>query len=445
MKSSSITFILIYCMPFGLFAQDSPLSKGLKSWIKNPGSELSNHLKKVQEPEVKTEAECGLICQALETVKSQMQTSFDEKLEDNIFELTGLFQKASTKEVAQCLNDKGIPLLTDILSLKKSKQYETKSISDCETMILKMFALYKNPAGLNRLSEYVNSDFKNEDFLWSVILNIISKKEEKYNLIIKGLKGKIPTGFLGISYLDMCNAIAIETSTFKHPFNSAGGFAFLEKTVNNSGPENESYIISVTTSIPFLSKEYQEKLFDLVSSHKNAEVRIEAAWAGAKIGNDKAIGKLVDFSKDYRYSSKAVDYLKELNLEAKVPGETQHPDFKALSEMCSWLSHPNEFGSYPDHAEVFYKKSLYWPPTKDVRTIYLVKYLYKNHKDDGSDQQGIGLVGSVTFSLFGPDDMLTLKPIEVLALHCNWELEKKNYKDIKSGVALLKKHNKDLE
>lgn len=432
-------------MPFKLFSQDSALSKTLKAWTKKPASEISEKLRKISNPEVTTEGESKLICQALEIIRSQVQASFDEKIENNIYELTTLFQSASTKEAANYLNDKGIPLLIDILSTIERKQYQTQSFGSCAPMILKMFALYKNQEGWNKLADCVKSDFKNEEYMWSVILNAVSDNESKYDLVIQALNGKIPSGFLGICYLDMCNSIAIKTNTFKHPFNSQHGFAFLDAIVKNSDPAHESYIVSATASIPFLDKEYQDKLLEAVSSHKSVDIQMEAAWAGAKMGNNESVDKLAGFAKDYRYSTKAVIYLNELHLENKIPAETQAPDFQALSEMCNWLAHPNEYGAYPDHAEVLYKRNLYWPPTKDVRTLYLISYTYKNHKEDGSDDVGIGLVGSVTFSLFGLENMLTLKPIELLAIHCNWELEKENYQDIKSGMELLKKHNRDIE
>ncbi|MBT1695978.1 hypothetical protein KK083_03760 [Fulvivirgaceae bacterium PWU4] len=432
-------------MPFKLFSQDSALEKTLKAWIKNPTSEISEKLRKISNPEVKAEAESKLICQALGIIKSQLQASFDEKTENNIYELTVLFQSASTKEAANYLNDIGIPLLIDILSAIELKQYKSESFFSCAPMMLKMFAVYKNQKGWNKLAECVKSDFKNEEYMWSVILNAASDNESKYDLIIQALNGKIPSGFLGISYLDMCNAIAIRTNTFKHPFNSPQGFAFLDAIVKNNDPAGESYIVSATASIPFLAKEYQDSLLETVSKHKSIDIQMEAAWAGAKMGGNESVDKLAGFAKDYRYSTKAISYLNELHLENRIPNEIQAPDFQALSEMCNWLAHPNEYGAYPDHAEIFYKTSLYWPPTKDVRPIYLIKYTYKNHKEDGSDDVGIGLVGSVTFSLFGLQNMLTLKPVELLAIHCNWELEKENYQDIKSGIALLKKHNKDIE
>ncbi len=81
------------------------------------------------------------------------------------------------------------------------------------------------------------------------------------------------------------------------------------------------------------------------------------------------------------------------------------------------------------------------PPTKDKRSIYIVRYTYNNYNDDGSDEIGIGLVGSITFSLFGTEGILEKTPLEIYALHCNWELEDDNYEDIPKGIKLLKARN----
>lgn len=433
-------------MIYGCLSQNnSPLSIALNKWIENPKTKISIELDKLQNKEVKSENESKLICEALEIVKTQLQHSFDEKIEDNIYNLSVLFQKVTSKEAALYLNDYGILLLIDILEIIKSKNYKLKKDSSCETMILKMFAFYKNPKGINKLSELVNNDFKNDSYFWNIILNIVSEDDKKYNLIINGLNSKIPTNFLGISYLDMCNSIAIRKSTFKHPFNSDNGFTFLKNILKTSEKEEESYVLSVTTSIPYLAKDYQDMLLQIVRNYKDPNIQIEVAWVEVKIGNENSIDKLVNFAKDYRYSTKAVSYLKELHLESKIPTEINNPDFKALSEMCNWLAHPNEFDAFPDQAFILDKRNLYWPPTNDIRTIYLIKYRYVNYNLDGTDEVGIGLVGSITFSLIGLENILKLKPIELLALHCNWELHKDNFQDIKSGLELLRKYNKDLE
>jgi hypothetical protein len=429
----------------GLFSRKKTLSKALEKWIKSPDTDLSDALNDLSdEGGVKEASESKLVCDALAVVKSQLQTSFDETIERNIYELTVLFQEASTEEAARHLNDHGIPLLVDILSIIQDKQYKSESFSSCEPMILKMLALYSNPIGLNKLSHCISIDFRDDDYLWSVTLNALTEHEEKYSPVINGLAGKIPTGFLGISYLDMCNAIAIQNSAFKHPFNSPTGFAYLAALTQDDDPEKESYIVSATASSPFLNKEYQESLLKTVEEHKNIDIQLEAAWAGAKAGNQRNVGKLIDIARNYRYSKKASHYLEELGLGDQIPAEASTFDFQALSEMSSWLAHPNEFGSYPDEAHIFDKRDLYWPPTKDNRTIYLIKYTYKGRNEDGSDEVGIGLVGSVTFSLFGLENMLQLKPIELLAVHCAWELEHEKYQNPAVGLALLKKHNKDI-
>jgi hypothetical protein len=443
-RSMSLKFLtlIFLCMPFGLFAQTSPLSKALKNWIKKSDSELSSD----SDFEVKTEAEAQLICQALELAHARLQKSPTEKKTiENIYSLTMLFQDVSTSEAANYLNGKGIPMLVGILSTLTSAPPEGDSFRSNEMMILKMFSLYRNEEGLNTISRYITRNFKSDGYLWSVVLTNVAEDQSKYEPIIQSLNGKIPEDFLGICYLDMCNTIAIQTNTFKHPFNSESGFAYLEKLIHDTNPEHESHVVSAITAIPALNKSYQDPLILAASEHKSIDIQMEVAWAGAKTGDDKSVDKLLSFAKDYRYSAKAISYLEELHLESKVSDEIKDQDFLALSEMCSWLSHPNEFGTAPDHAEVFYKKTLYWPPTKDIRPIYLIRYTYKKRNEDESDEVGIGLVGSVTFSLFGLESALTLKPIELLAIHCNWELEKKDYKNIKRGIELLKKYNKDLE
>src|SRR5687767_13032215 len=189
-----------------IFKKKSPLLKVLEGWIKDPDSDLSERLNAIQQhDEVKLSAEAESICNGLQIMLSKIQGSFNDSFEDNIFSLTVLFQQTSTNEAAVVLNDKGIPLLVDILDLIMRKQYQLKSFGSTDLMILKMFVYYKNKRGFDKLSELINSDFKNDEYMWSVILNIASEDTDKYNLIIQGLNGKIPRGFLGISYLDMCN------------------------------------------------------------------------------------------------------------------------------------------------------------------------------------------------------------------------------------------------
>jgi hypothetical protein len=66
-------------------------------------------------------------------------------------------------------------------------------------------------------------------------------------------------------------------------------------------------------------------------------------------------------------------------------------------------------------------RELFWPPTNDKRRLWLVKYSYKSD-EGGEPDRGVGMVGSVTFALFG-ESTIDLSPEDVYGLHCCWELE----------------------
>lgn len=111
--------------------------------------------------------------------------------------------------------------------------------------------------------------------------------------------------------------------------------------------------------------------------------------------------------------------MEEVDLAKLVPLEVRTPDFRALSELSKWLAHPMEFGAPPDAVELYDTRTLYWPPTRDRRQLWLVRYTYR--QDPGEDVR-IGMVGSTTFALFG-ETTAELLPEDVYALHCRWQLE----------------------
>ena len=91
-----------------------------------------------------------------------------------------------------------------------------------------------------------------------------------------------------------------------------------------------------------------------------------------------------------------------------------------MAEMIQWLEYPTEFGRAPDHIEVYDHRRLFWPPTKDERDVWLFRYRYE--EEGGEPEEGVGMVGSVTFALFG-EATADLPPEDIYALHCVWELQ----------------------
>src|SRR5438445_11624897 len=78
-----------------------------------------------------------------------------------------------------------------------------------------------------------------------------------------------------------------------------------------------------------------------------------------------------------------------------------------------------EFGAPPDAVELYDTRTLYWPPTRDRRQLWLVRYTYRH--DPGEDVR-IAMVGSTTFALFG-ETTAELLPAAEYALHRRSQLE----------------------
>ncbi len=379
---------------------------------------------------------------ALNKVSELFKNHIVSNIDENLYELTLMLQNVRSKEIYKTLNEQAIPILIEIYKeyLRNSEIVKKDQFSSTDLMMLKIFAIYPNEISRKSLIEAITDNYRASEYLWSVIFNVLAEQEIDFNKFIDDLNGVIPQDFLGISYLDFCNSLLLSDKLTTHPFNSTIGKERLMQLVQMDG-DDYSYAVSATTAVPFFERDFATELLSKASRSTHIEVKLEASWAGAKLGLEEYRENLIEFCKDYRYSTRSSDYLKELNLEGLIPEITKSDDFQALSEMCNWLSHPNEFGSYPDKAEIFDSRVLYWPPTRDQRKLYLIKYTYNHYNEDGSDENGIGLVGSVTFSLFGLDNILEKSAIEIYSIHCNWELEEDDYENIEKGLKLLKSKN----
>ena len=84
-----------------------------------------------------------------------------------------------------------------------------------------------------------------------------------------------------------------------------------------------------------------------------------------------------------------------------IPPESLDSDFRAKAEFSQWLAHPNELGRPPDLLEIVDRRDLAWPPDFERKTLWLIKYRLRGASGAINDDVGVGLVGSVTFSLPG--------------------------------------------
>ena len=233
----------------------------------------------------------------------------------------------------------------------------------------------------------------------------------------------------------------------QHPFDTPEGHSRLTAFLADPDPQNVSYAISSINAAPFVSADVQRKLFDLADQHADRALRLESAWAQAKVGLEQGKLALLESTLLPQWSAKAVAYLDELGHADLVPQAARAPDFAAMAEMCQWLAHPNEFGEPPDNVAVYDTRTLYWPPTNDRRTLWLVRYQYDSSPTREGLDVGVGIVGGLTtFALFD-EEIARLSPEDLYGLYCSFELEINNdprapkERDAASGRVILAEAN----
>jgi hypothetical protein len=348
--------------------------------------------------------------------------------------LLAFFQSVETDEACAVFRGKGLPLLRKILSDglngaqvadSEDRAAEEGRRAETHLFLVKILAMYQQPGDARLIVEAARDPSMPKGYLWSVIFGIVAERHPEAIAICEGLREPLPEGFLGVAYLDFANALAIKRLITCHPFDSNVGIARLVAYLASRDPELYSYAVSATASIPFVNASARETLMACADQHPDSLVRLEGAWALAKTGSEFGRQRLAQLSLNPRYAERAVVYLEELGLGAHIPSRARAPDFQAIAKMCSWLMHPNEFGRPPDEIMEYDTRELNWPPTGDRRRFWLFKYRYEPQGADGQAGEGIGLVGSTTFALFGeatPD----LAPEDIYGLHCCWELQMQN-------------------
>lgn len=396
----------------------SPLTEALQKWTEE-GGDLDDILSSESDHPVETPAEANAICAALDALRTKPELLDEEAVSSPLHTLTAFFQQAEGDEAIELLRQNGLPRLRAWVR----DALEEKEMDDDDVMfILKILAMYGQPEDVELIAEAARKPINADGFMWSVILGQFSSEHPGSADMIEALRSPLPSDFLRVAYLDMVNGLAIAEELEQHPFDADEGLKQLATWLRDMDEDNFSYAHSATAALPFISSAAQEELLQIAASHPDPGVRMEAAWAQAKIGDSAGLQRLVELCLDPNHSYTAQHYLEELQHADMIPDAAREPDFRAIAEMSNWLAHPNEYGSPPDSIELYDTRELYWPPSDDTRRLSLVKYTYDNEGDDDESESGVGMVGSITFALFG-ETTADLSPEDIYALHCCWELE----------------------
>ncbi len=431
-----------------MFSKKSALTKALNQWLNAlPSDEkksLSDHVpnRHGREFSVDSESEAKLVCAALDKARNAANASNHEwAAQNDVRTAMAFMQQVGTAEARDAFIQHGLPRLRSLIREAIAKPEEKDRYA---LFALKLLAMYRQPEDVDLFAEAVRAPIEPDNYMWTPAFYAIDAENPLTQQLIDRLRDPLPTQFARVVFLDKCNALAIEGHLSSHPFASVEGLAALEQWLASTKQDEASYAVSACAALPFVPSPDRERLLEIAGRHPSIDVQMESAWAGAKMGVASAADTLVAFATDARYSSRAVAYLRELGLEQRVPPAVTEPDFVALAEMCQWLAHPNEMGCAPDEITLADSRELYWPPTKDRRQLWVFRYRY--NKTDGETDEGYGLVGSVTWAMFG-SNTIHLSPEDVYGLHCAWELIQCGdptappESEVAAGRAILAKHN----
>lgn len=397
----------------------SPLTKAIARGMK-PDGDLSNEIYELGDYTIKSRSDAKAICRVLEKLPDDQN---DMQSNTKRFRaLIGLFQDVQSTEVPafEVMQSQGVPQLIRVYD-----EFANNPSSESEDTLLfalKVLAMYGSPEGTDRVIAAAKRPLDPEDYMWSVILKLYSDNHPLTEKVFTALSNPIPPGFIAVGLLDAANAASLADGAMKHPFNSPVGLKTLEKWLTDEDPDHFSYAHSATAALPFIDNKEQLRLLTIASRHPDVSVRMEAAWATAKIGNEAGIRQLSKFCLDPNYSMTACQYLEELDRVDAIPSEAKSPDFVAKSEFAQWLSHPNELGRPPDRLDIVDSHTLVWPTDGKKKRLWLIKYTVYDDTGLEDDDMEVGMVGSTTFCLFSYK-LAHRPPEDGYAIHCSWELE----------------------
>jgi hypothetical protein len=226
-----------------------------------------------------------------------------------------------------------------------------------------------------------------------------------------------------LEVLNLANRLVAARRLWPHP--AATRLARLRRFIESENENDYGPALAACYALALIPGAEGLELLELATQHPDPEVRLEALYARSRHDVPGAVEALARATLDPVMALRAREYLQELGKAHLRPKEADDPVLLAKAELISWLRHPNEFGEAPESIELWDRRVLDWPPTGDRRELFLFRYCYPAYVygQDEQKEEGVGLVGSVTFSLTDetkPPPEGT--PEDAYVAHCLWEL-----------------------
>lgn len=336
-----------------------------------------------------------------------------------LFSIAALFQQIDGEGAFKVLNSDGT---RELARIARASFPPREDDHDDLPFLLKILVMHAAAEALELVALAARHPATRDFYLWTMILSQLEDAHPLTTVIVAALRDPLPEGFAGVAFLDLANARARSGRGDAHPFDTAEGLERITSWLMERSPETYSYALSAAAAIPFLRTPARQRLTELAWEHPDYAVRLEGYWSAAKLGDERAVIALADAARDPRKGTRALALLEELGRLDAAPAATKTAEHAALTELAEWLAYPTEFGAYPDALRVYDTRELFWPPTNDRRRLWLIEYTYEASADRDERAVGVGMVGSITFALFG-ETTAEMSPEDLYGIHCAWELE----------------------
>ena len=372
---------------------------------------------------VKSGAEVGACCQALD----RLETADGEQLARQVQAVVRLFLQVpeGASAAARRVIADGLPRLARWFDRLRGMEDDHAAIA--AMLILKVMARSGTREGTDRVIAAIREGWGRELSGWVGVIGQYRETHPETARLYAALAESLPGGSVAQALLTFANGLRRSGLAIAHPFDSPTGRKRLLAWIRAGKGEAVGQAVTATAAIPFLRREHRAGLLEAAAQQRDLAVRMEAAYAAAALGQARGLRQLVAFCQHWSTSTVAQHYLHELGRKKSIPAAAREPTFAALTRMADWLAHPNELARTPDELEVVDHRRLRWPPRRRLKPFWVIRYRVKARRATATEEEveaatGVGLVGSVTFCLFGQE--LVGQPVEaVYAAHCYWEME----------------------
>lgn len=393
----------------------TPLLLALKRGTQS-GASLADELRNLGDHSIESKIDAEAVCDVLERLANDTPTGAHQSA---LNALIALFQLVESTECPAfpVMARRGTEILVQFVDdgLRTPPRHEADDV----LFALEVLAMYGSRAGTDAVIRAARKPLETDSCMWSVIFSKYTSERPERERLFSELSDPLPTDFLAVALLDSANCAHQEGIRGRHPFDSQAGIRQLESWLTDT--EQVSYAQSAAVSLPYINCRGRDALLALAFDHASVDVQIEAARVAAKLGREAGVKWLTRYCLDVKHSGRAQYYLRELGLESDIPSECQDAGFQSKAEFAHWLAHPNELGCPPDELEIVDHRELVWPPNRERKKLWLIKYRMNDATAFKGYDVGVGLVGSVTFCFFSYK-LEHRSPEDAYAIHCYWEM-----------------------